>query len=165
MQTANDAPIQPLLNLPDYPVRVSCTDGKHKIWDVLRKKYVSLTPEEYVRQRVVMWLANDLHYPVAMMNNEITLQVASHTRRCDTLVFDRIGSPFMVIEYKAPNVKVNQEVFDQIARYNMVLGAKYLVVTNGLEHYCCALDYAADTYHFIPIIPDWQAAMHGPIEN
>lgn len=156
----------PRLNLPDCAVRVrEGADGKPRIWDPLRGKYVALTPEEYVRRRFTAWLASTLHYPESLMANEVSIDLNGLRRRADTLVADRCGNPFMVVEYKAPHVPLTQAVFDQAVRYNMVFGAPYLVVTNGLNHYCCRMDRERETYHFIPQIPDWQRAMLGPIDN
>lgn len=156
----------PRLNLPDYPLKVSSSVGsKTRVWDPLRLKYVALTPEEYVRQRFVAWLMNDLHYPRALLANEVALRFNDMIRRCDTLSVDRHGNPFMVVEYKAPDVSITQKVFDQIVRYNMVFRAPYIAVTNGLSHFCCHIDCDKGTYNFIPQIPDWQAAMAGPIDN
>lgn len=158
--------ILPKLNLPDYPVKVSHLPGeKPRIWDTLRSKYVAFTPEEYVRQRFTLWMMRDLHYPQALMANEVSMQFNNMTRRCDTIVADRCGEPFMIVEYKAPDVQITQRVFDQIARYNMVLQAPYIAVTNGLNHYCCRIDCKEGTYQFIPQIPDWAVAMTGPTDN
>jgi len=156
----------PSLNLPDYPVKVrNNSEGKPEVWDSLRGKYVALTPEEYVRQRFTQWLIRDLHYPPSLMANEMSLSVNGLARRADTMVADRRGKPFMVVEYKAPHVAISQAVFDQAAKYNMVLGAPYLVVTNGVKHYCCRMVPGEGKYHFIPQIPDHTEAMLGPIEN
>lgn len=153
------------LNLPDYPVKTRFNAaGKPEIWDPLRSKFVTLTPEEYVRRRFTEWLIRDLHYPKSLMSNEVSLNVNGLHRRADTLVYDRCGNPFMVIEYKAPNVNISQTVFDQAVKYNKVLGAEYMVVSNGLKHYCCHITDDGG-YHFIPTIPDWNNAMLGPIEN
>ncbi len=145
----------PSLNLPDYPVKIRREGEQTRIWDDLRRKYVALTPEEYVRQRFVAWLIIDRHYPASLMNNEVALNLNGTRRRCDTLVFDRRGEHFMIVEYKAPDVRITQDTFDQIARYNMVLHARYLVVSNGQQHYCCRMDYESDSYHFIREIPDF----------
>lgn len=156
----------PRLNLPDCPLKVRPgADGKPQIWDPLRSRYVALTPEEYVRQRFTAWLASELHYPLPLMANEVSLNLNGLHRRADTLVYDRHGDPFMVVEYKAPQVPVTQAVFDQAVRYNIVLGAPYLAVTNGLNHYCCRMEPEGGVYHFIPRIPDWRSAMLGPIDN
>ena len=156
----------PHLNLPSYPLKIrDSLSQRPEVWDPLRKKYVTLTPEEYVRQRFILWLTHDKHYPAALMANEMSLSVNGLTRRADTMIANREGKPFMVIEYKAPHVVITQEVFDQAARYNMVLGAPYIVVTNGLQHYCCHIEFEGRTYHFVPRIPDWAEAMLGPIDN
>ena len=156
----------PKLNLPDYPVKVQPTeDGRLRVWDPLRSKYVALTPEEYVRQRFTAWLMADKHYPKSLLANEVSLRLNDTSRRADTLAVDRHGDPFLVVEYKSPHVAISQAVFDQIVRYNLVMKAPYLVVTNGLKHYCCKVDIEAGTYHFIPEIPDWQEAMLGDSLN
>ena len=131
-------------------------DDVLKVFDTLRKKYVTLTPEENVRQHFVNWLVNHLHYPASLMANEIGIELNGTKRRCDTVVFGADGNPMMIVEYKAPAISVSQKVFDQIVRYNMVLRARYLIVSNGMRHYCCVIDYAGNTYHFIPEIPDYR---------
>ena len=94
----------PKLNLPVLPLRFRHVGDRVQVWDKLRRKYVALTPEEYVRQRFVAWLTAELHYPVPLMNNEISITLNGTRRRCDTLVFDRAGKPFMIVEYKSPDV-------------------------------------------------------------
>ncbi len=125
------------LNLPECDCRVKQRDdGSPAIWDRLRERWVSLTPEEWVRQHFVAWLIADRQFPAALMGNEVSL-------------------------YKAPTVKVTQKTFDQIVRYNMVLHARYLIVSNGLEHYCCRIDYATGSYRFLENIPCY-ADLQGP---
>ena len=155
----------PTLNLPPYPVKIRSGREGYTIFDTLRGKYVALTPEEYVRQRFTAWLINDLHYPPALMNNEVSLDINGVRRRCDTLVFDRHCSHFMIVEYKAPEVRITQDTFDQIARYNMVLRARYLVVSNGLDHYCCRIESEAGNYHFIREVPDFRAVNQSISDN
>lgn len=145
----------PELNLPPVDLRLKREGGIVKVFDPLRHRYVALTPEEYVRQHFTRWLMTDRHYPASVMTNEVTLNVNGAIRRCDTLVFGRDGNPLVVVEYKAPSVTISQNTFDQIARYNIALQARYLIVSNGMVHYCCVFDPGADTYHFIPEIPDW----------
>ncbi len=99
------------------------------------------------------------------MSNEIGIEVNGTRKRCDTVVFRREGTPLLIVEYKAPEINVTQAVFDQIVRYNMRLHAEYLIVSNGLNHYCCKIDYAANTYHFIPQIPDYQTLAFPAAEN
>ncbi|MDE5839500.1 MAG: type I restriction enzyme HsdR N-terminal domain-containing protein [Muribaculaceae bacterium] len=126
-----------------------------KVFDPLRGKYVALTPEEYVRQHFTAWMTGYLGYPASLMNNEVSLTLNDTRRRCDTVVFRKDGSPSVIVEYKAPTVAITQKVFDQIARYNMVLHSRYLIVSNGLRHFCCRMDYDEDTYSFLPQIPVW----------
>lgn len=146
----------PPLNLPPVNLRLIREGRQIKVYDVLRDKYIVLTPEEYVRQHFVHWMMNTLHYPASLMANEVGIEVNDCKRRCDTVVYNPDGSLLCIVEYKAPNVKITQSVFDQIVRYNMTLKAKYLIVSNGYNHYCCAIDYVHNTYHFIPTIPDYR---------
>lgn len=154
----------PELNLPAVKLRVVRDGDTLKVFDPLRDKFVALTPEEYVRQHFVAWLRTDLHFPASLMANEIGIEVNGTKKRCDTVVFGRDGRPLIIVEYKAPDVNVTQAVFDQVVRYNMALRAKYLVVSNGLRHYCCVIDYTSDSYHFIPEIPDYRK-IYSPSEN
>lgn len=128
-----------------------------KVFDPLRRKYVALTPEEYVRQHFTAWMTESLGYPGSLMNNEVSLKLNDTSRRCDTVVFRSDGSPAVIVEYKAPTVAITQSVFDQIARYNMALRSHYLIVSNGLRHFCCEMDYENETYRFLPYIPFWTA--------
>lgn len=146
----------PPLNLPTFDMRITSDGENVRIYDSLRHKNVALTPEEYVRQHFVNYLQNYLHYPASMMANEMKIELNDTVRRCDTVVFSLGGKPLMIVEYKAPSVNITQDVFDQIVRYNMVLKAKYLIVSNGFRHYCCVIDYASDTYHFIAQIPEYK---------
>ncbi len=130
-------------------------DGILKVFDSLRSKYVALTPEEYVRQHFTAWLTGELQYPKSLVSNEVSIKLNNTRRRCDTVVFRSDGTPLMIVEYKAPTVAINQEVFDQIARYNLVLRSRYLVVSNGLNHYCCEMHYESDSYTFLPEIPKY----------
>ena len=130
-----------------------------KVFDPLRGKYVALTPEEYVRQHFTAWMTGSLGYPASLMDNEVSLRLNDTSRRCDTVVFRPDGTPSVIVEYKAPTVAITQEVFDQIARYNIVLRSHYLIVSNGLRHFCCEMDYEKETYRFIPRIPTWTSEM------
>lgn len=144
------------LNLPEYEYKVKKRDdGSLAIWDRLRKRWVALTPEEWVRQHFVEWLITEKQFPAALMGNEVSLTQNGIARRCDTLVGDRNGTPLVIVEYKAPNINVTQKVFDQIVRYNMVLHARYLIVSNGLTHYCCQIDYENNNYRFLETIPNY----------
>ena len=141
------------LNLPAYSHKIAVKEGKNCIWDDLRRKYVALTPEEWVRQHFVHFLIEHKGYPAGLMANEIQIRLNGTKKRCDTVLYDRSLTPRMIVEYKAPDVEITQAVFDQITRYNMVLRVEYLVVTNGVRHYCCRIDYSAMTCRFLPDIP------------
>ncbi len=143
---ANSAEAQPVLSKDDAFV----------ILDTLRRRWVALTPEEWVRQNFVRFLIKDREFPAALMNNEISLTQNGIKRRCDTLVANRQGNPLAIVEYKAPTVEITQKTFDQIVRYNMVLRAKYLIVSNGLCHYCCKIDYENNSYSFLDEIPRYE---------
>lgn len=145
----------PVLNLPPAELRFSRGDINIKVFDCLRKKFVVCTPEEYVRQRFTYWMINTLGYPASIMANEIGISLNGTKKRCDTVCFNPDGMPLMIVEYKAPDVNVTQNVFDQIVRYNMVLKARFLVVTNGKNHYCCVIDYSDSSYRFLPYIPTY----------
>lgn len=154
------------LNLPKYNMRISRDRNNNiKIFDSIRKKFVSLTPEEYVRQHFTNWLINYLHYPMGLIANEVKISLNSTIKRCDTIVYSNTGDPMMIIEYKAPHISINQNVFDQIVRYNMVVKTKYLVVSNGMQHYCCIIDYENNSYQFIPHIPTYEELIIGTTQN
>ena len=130
------------LNLPPYETKIRENDGKWLILDPLRRKYVALSPEEWVRQHFVQFLIRHKGYPQAFLANEVELRVGEKRLRCDTLLYDRQLRPRMIIEYKAPSIHLQQKVFDQVAAYNILLHVDYLVMSNGLQHYCCKMDYA-----------------------
>ncbi len=155
----------PRLNLPPVNLKMKEEDGILKVYDSQRDKYVAFTPEEFVRQHFTAWLADHLHYPRSLMANEIGIEVNGARKRCDTVIFRSDGTPLMIVEYKAPEVSITQKTFDQIVRYNMTLKARYLVVSNGLNHYCCVMDYDHDTYHFLPSIPDYREMTRQWSEN
>ena len=141
------------LNLPEFETKISLYKGKYVIWDVLRRKKVALTPEEWVRQHFIHYLIHHKGYPQSLMANEVQVSLNSTKKRCDTVLYRRDLTARMIIEYKAPDVEITQNVFDQITRYNMVLRADYLIVSNGLQHYCCKLDYQTNSYVFLKDIP------------
>lgn len=148
------------LNLPPYNANIKSDNGRNLIFDVLRGKYVALTPEEWVRQNFVQYLINYKNYSRSLMNNEIPLRLNGTSKRCDTVVFSNTAVPKMIIEYKAPEIKITQKVFNQITRYNMVLKVDYLVVSNGLNHYCCKMDYENQGYIFLEDVPDFSALLN-----
>lgn len=148
------------LNLPPYNANIKSDNGRNLIFDILRGKYVALTPEEWVRQNFIQYLINYKNYSRSLMNNEISLKLNGTSKRCDTVVFSNTAIPKMIIEYKAPEIKITQKAFNQITRYNMVLKVDYLVVSNGLNHYCCKMDYENQSYVFLEDIPDFSVLLN-----
>lgn len=143
------------LNLPSFDIRLQRDDEGVKIFDRLRKKFIILTPEEWVRQHFVNYLINHKGFPESLMANEIGITLNGTRRRCDTVVFDKHGSPMVIVEYKASSIVISQSTFDQIVRYNMVLHTRYLIVSNGMNHYCCRIDYDNMSYDFLKEVPDY----------
>lgn len=144
------------LNLPAYAFRTRECDGKRDIFDPIRQKYVRLTPEEWVRQHFVQYLIQEHHVPRGLIAIEHGFKDRQMPRRADIVAFDRQGQPLLIAECKAPGVSVAQETFDQVARYNRVLRVPYLVVTNGLAHYACRIDFEAATYQFLDELPGYK---------
>jgi hypothetical protein len=144
------------LNLPEYDFRQRTEDDRLLILDEFRKRYVTLTPEEEVRQRFARYLVEERGYPASLIQTEYTLNLNGMIRRCDILVDKPAGSPSVLVECKAPNVKIGQETFDQAARYNMVFNVRYLMVTNGMKHYCCRIDFETRKVDFLGNIPAYQ---------
>lgn len=143
------------LNLPAYSFKFKEQGARTQIFDAIRKKYVALTPEEWVRQNFLQYLVRDKNFPASLIAVEAGLKYNQMQKRTDVLVYDKQGNPHLMVECKAPEVKITQDAFDQIARYNMIFKVKYLVVTNGLNHFCCQMDYEANTYHYLELIPDF----------
>lgn len=142
------------LNLPTFQIKTTHRNGRTQIYDFLRRRYVTLTPEEWVRQHFTHFLVDHLGYPAALLGNEVTIDVGGVARRCDTVLYRREGgTPRLIVEYKAPDIPISERVFNQISAYNSVLRADYLIVSNGVEHYCCHLDYVHRTAEFLPGIP------------
>ena len=135
--------------------KIITRNGKNVIFDVIRKRYVILTPEEWVRQQFINYLANYKNYPLALMANEVMLNLNGTKKRCDTVLYNRNLLARMIIEYKAPHIEITQMVFDQITRYNMVLKVDYLIVSNGIHHYCCKMNYSDQSYIFLKDIPNY----------
>jgi len=159
------------LNLPPFSVKTrgarpvsgaaatpaaASRNAKLEIFDFLRKRYVTLTPEEWVRQHFTHWLVEHKGYPQGLLANEIALHIGDKTLRCDSVVYDKTAHPLMIIEYKAPSVQITQRVFTQISAYNLLLHVDYLVVSNGVQHYCLRMDYERATYTFLPEVPDYK---------
>lgn len=144
------------LNLPSYDAKIRKKGSIMEIYDSLRRKYITLTPEEWVRQHFVNWLIVDKNYPASLMANEAGIKLNSQIRRCDTVVYNQQLDPLMIVEYKESNVPINQNVFDQVVRYNTVLKVQYIVVSNGVNHYCCKMDYEKQSYEFLTEIPNYK---------
>jgi len=141
------------LNLPEYSFRISGEEGSEMIFDAIRRKYVRLTPEEWVRQNFVRYLIEEGKYPPGLIGIEVMSAFNNLKKRVDILVHDRAGKPVMIIECKAPDVKIDDEVFDQAVCYNMGFRVPYLVVTNGIDHYACRIDHELKKYDFLNVIP------------
>ena len=136
------------LNFPRYQFRFKSSENKTLIFDEIRKKFIVLTPEEWVRQHVVQFLISEKKYPKSLINVEKQLKVKGTLKRYDVVVYNNDGSIFLIVECKAPAIAISQQTFDQIARYNIEANATYLMVTNGLNHYYCQLDYENEKYIF-----------------
>lgn len=143
------------LNLPKYNFKLKNSENKVLIFDNLRKKYFVLTPEEWVRQHYVQYLILEKQYPVSLIALEKQLVINNRRKRTDILIFDNLGNPDIIVECKAPSIKITQDTFDQIARYNLKLKANYLIVTNGLHHFYCKMDFENENYVFLKEIPDY----------
>ena len=141
------------LNLPDFELTLRKEEGKVWIFDVIRKKYLVLTPEEWVRQNFIQYLKSEKKYPESLMAVEKQIFVNGNQRRFDLLVYLRNGQPHLIAEFKAPNIKITQETFDQVVRYNMSLRVERVVVSNGLQHFACEIDYIKNSYSYLPEIP------------
>ena len=144
------------LNLPRYEISVKRNGERLTIFDFLRRRHVALTPEEWVRQHFVHFLVEHKGYPKGLLANEVELSVGEKNLRCDSILYDPSLKPRMIVEYKAPSVVVTQKVFQQISTYNLLLHVDYLVVSNGLTHYCVKMDYDNQKYLFLDDIPDYK---------
>ena len=143
------------INLPPYEIKLREKDGRRQIFDFLRRRYVALTPEEWVRQHFVHFLIEKKGYPKGLLANEIEQKIGNKKLRCDTLLYNKDLRPKMIIEYKAPEIAITQRVFNQITVYNFLLHVDYLIVSNGRQHYCCRMDYEKGEYTFLQDIPHY----------
>ena len=143
------------LNFPRYNFRFKSNENKTLIFDIVRKKFIVLSPEEWVRQHVIHLLISEKKYPLSHINVEKQLKLNDTIKRYDIVVFNSNGSIKIIVECKAPKIKIDQQVFDQIARYNFVVQASYLVVTNGIDHYTCQMDYEKESYIFLKELPEY----------
>ena len=144
------------LNLPAFQFKLKQTGLRRQIFDAIRKKYVALTPEEWVRQNFIQFLIQNKKFPASLIAVEAGLKINQLQKRLDVLVYDKQGIPHLMVECKAPHIKISQDTFDQIARYNMLFKVKYLVVTNGLQHFCCKMDYMENSYSYLETVPDFE---------
>lgn len=144
------------LNLPPTELRLGGTTQKTTIFDILRRRYVALTPEEWVRQNFIHYLIEHKGYPKELLANEVPLQVGDKSLRADSVLYDRQLNPRMILEYKAPTITITQKTFNQISAYNMLLHVDYLIISNGVNHYCCKMNYEDKKYLFLEEIPEYQ---------
>jgi len=144
------------LNLPAFEFKLKQTGLNRQIFDAIRKKYVALTPEEWVRQNFIQFLIQNKKFPASLIAVEAGLKINQLQKRLDVLVYNKQGIPHLMVECKAPHIKISQDTFDQIARYNMLFKVKYLVVTNGLQHFCCKMDYSENSYSYLETVPDFE---------
>jgi len=144
------------LNLTAYTFKLKSNEKHTLIFDNLRKKYFVLTPEEWVRQHFVQFLIDEKKYPVSLIALEKQLTINNLKKRTDIVIYNKLGDPDIIVECKAPHIKITQATFDQIARYNLKLKANYLIVTNGLEHFFCKMDFENEPYIFLKDIPDYK---------
>lgn len=143
------------LNLPLFKPKLKKNKEGVYIYDLIRKKYLLLTPEEWVRQNFLNYLSIHKSFPLSLMENEAVIKLNEMVRRCDTVVYNNLLEPIVIIEYKRPDVEINQKVFDQIVRYNIVLKVDFLIVSNGMSHFCCKIDYDNQSYQFLEAIPSY----------
>lgn len=141
------------LNLPPYTFNITGKEGSEMILDIIRRKFVRLTPEEWVRQNFIRYLIEEGKYPAGLIGVEIMFRLNKLIRRVDILIHDRKGKPVMIVECKEPEIKIDDKIFDQIVVYNMGLKVPYIVVTNGLLHYACKLDSEKPGYNYLNVIP------------
>ena len=144
------------LNFPNYTFRFKNSENKVSIFDEIRKKFIILTPEEWVRQNVVQYLLQEKKYSKSYINVEKLIKVNDLNKRYDIIVYQSNGEIFLLVECKAPEVKITQETFNQIARYNLTLNSKYLMVTNGVNHYFCEMDFINEKYNFLKELPKFE---------
>lgn len=146
------------LNFPQFEYRFKSTENKVSIFDVIRKKFIVLQPEEWVRQHCVHYLINEKNYPKSLINVEKELNINGLKKRYDIVIFNSDGSILLIVECKSYDTTINQDTFDQIARYNLALNAEFLMVTNGINHYYCQMDTEAERYQFLRDIPNYKKA-------
>lgn len=144
------------LNLPAFDIKLRVSQGREQVLDPLRRRWVALSPEEWVRQHFTHWMISSLGYPAGLMANEVKLKIGQKQLRADSVLYDRQLHPVMIVEYKAPHISITQKVFNQITAYNMELHARYLVVSNGITHYCVKLSDDGKKYLFMDHMPRYE---------
>lgn len=150
----------PQLNFPPFEFRTQRKGDRTEIFDIVRKKYVALTPEEWVRQHVVHYLHFHRNYPLELMQTEGSITLNGLSKRCDIVAYDRALKPMLLVECKQPDVQISQKTFDQISRYNLVLKVPYMLISNGLQHFCFSLEKSGDRFLYHSEIPDWKNISH-----
>ncbi len=145
------------LNLPEYDLKLKEISGRTMIFDPFRSKYLVLTPEEYVRQHFARYLVLEKNFPASLMMTEYSLTLNKMSKRCDIIVFNTSRTPVALVECKSPEINITQKVFDQVARYNLVFKVRYLLVSNGMKHYCCRVDFDSGKIEFLSEIPLFQS--------
>lgn len=143
----------PQLNLPKVALKTKSVEGTIQVFDVIRKKYFVLTPEEWVRQHFIHYLNTEKNYPMGLMGVEKMVKYNALKTRADIVLYTTEGKAKMIVECKAPNVKITQDTFNQIAKYNFKLKVQFLVVTNGMQHFCCKMDYEKNINCFLEEVP------------
>jgi len=144
------------LNLPTYSLKIKSDTGLEFVYDQFRKKYVRLTPEEWVRQNFAHYLVNEKSYPSSRMMLEKSLRINKLSKRCDILVCNDSGEPIVMVECKSPEIKIGQKTFEQVSVYNIAFHVEFLIITNGLQHYCCSVDFKNQSVILLNDIPDYE---------
>ena len=145
------------LNFPDYSIRFKNKENKDFVFDIIRKKWFLLTPEEWVRQHCIHFLIFNKNYPKSLINVEKKILVNKIPKRYDIVVYSKYGDAIILVECKASNINISQNIFDQIAKYNLSLKSKYLMVSNGMSHYFCEVNYESNNYYFLADIPNFKS--------
>ncbi len=143
------------LNLPTYSFKIKSEDNRKYIFDEIRKKYLLLTPEEWVRQNFIKYLIKEKKYPQQLVSIEMEFKISKLVKRCDIVVYNRSGKPNLIVECKSPATRISQDTFDQVSDYNRHFNVEYLIVTNGTKHYCCRFDKKSRKFMFTHEIPEY----------
>tara|TARA_Y100001958_G_C21041366_1_gene410836 strand:- start:225 stop:674 length:450 start_codon:yes stop_codon:yes gene_type:complete len=144
------------LNFKNYHLKTKIKENKQYVFDEVRKKYIILTPEEWVRQNCIQFLIHEKKYPKSLISVEKKLSINTLTKRYDIIIFNSSGEIYLLVECKSPKVKISQKTFDQLARYNLAFKSRYVMITNGLTHYFCEVDYVNKKYSFLKEVPSYK---------